>query len=51
MSDRDKKKYSGFAIVKEGLRDHKGWGKAWKKAEPKSQYDVVIIGAGGHGYF
>jgi sarcosine oxidase subunit beta len=25
------------------------WGRAWRKAEPKSHYDVVIIGGGGHG--
>ncbi len=49
MSQRDKKSYSAFAIAREAMRDHKGWGKAWEKAQPKKEYDVVIIGAGGHG--
>jgi len=28
---------------------HEGWQKQWRSPEPKSEYDVVIIGAGGHG--
>ncbi|MFW2586663.1 sarcosine oxidase subunit beta family protein [Sagittula sp. SSi028] len=44
------KRYSAFAIVREALfSDHKGWERAWRKAQPKSRYDVVIVGAGGHG--
>lgn len=26
-----------------------GWERAWKSPEPKKHYDVIIIGAGGHG--
>ncbi|MEM8693648.1 MAG: sarcosine oxidase subunit beta family protein [Pseudomonadota bacterium] len=43
------KRYSAFAIAREALRGHKGWERAWRKAEPKAGYDVIIIGAGGHG--
>ncbi|MCT4557309.1 MAG: sarcosine oxidase subunit beta family protein [Pelagimonas sp.] len=43
------KRYSAFAIAREALRDHTGWERAWKKAQPKKRYDVVIVGAGGHG--
>lgn len=43
------KKYSAFAIAKEALTYHKGWGRAWAKPAPKSHYDVIIVGAGGHG--
>ncbi len=43
------KRYSAFAIAKEALRGHTGWGRAWRRAEPKKRYDVVIVGAGGHG--
>ncbi|MCT4609745.1 MAG: sarcosine oxidase subunit beta family protein [Pelagimonas sp.] len=43
------KRYSAFAIAREALRDHTGWQRAWKKVEPKKRYDVVIVGAGGHG--
>lgn len=43
------RKYSGFAVVREAMRGHKGWPKQWHSPEPKSQYDVIIVGAGGHG--
>ncbi|MCL4134555.1 UNVERIFIED_CONTAM: hypothetical protein GTU68_009576 [Idotea baltica] len=41
--------YSAFNLLREGLRSHTGWGKAWRSPAPKSSYDAVIIGAGGHG--
>lgn len=31
------------------MRGHKGWEEQWPSPEPKKEYDVVIIGAGGHG--
>ena len=43
------KRYSAFSLFKEGLADHKGWQQAWRKAKPKTAYDAVIIGGGGHG--
>ncbi|ETX29564.1 sarcosine oxidase subunit beta family protein [Roseivivax isoporae] len=43
------KHYSAFAIAREALRGHTGWERAWRKATPKKRYDVVIVGAGGHG--
>ena len=43
------KKYSAFALAREALRNHSGWKKAWSSPEPKRKYDVVIVGAGGHG--
>ena len=41
--------YSIFSLVKNGLSNHKNWGKAWKNPQLKDEYDVIIIGAGGHG--
>jgi len=41
--------FSGWRVLKEGLTGNKGWAPHWKDAEPKSDYDVVIIGGGGHG--
>ncbi len=41
--------YSAFAIAREALRRHAGWQPAWRDAAPKARYDVVIVGAGGHG--
>ncbi len=43
------KRYSVFAVAREALRDHMGWERAWASPEPKKRYDVIIIGAGGHG--
>ncbi|MFV0515651.1 MAG: sarcosine oxidase subunit beta family protein [Jhaorihella sp.] len=43
------KRYSAFAVAREALRNHKGWGRAWAAPEPKRHYDVIIVGAGGHG--
>ncbi len=42
-------RYSVFAIVREALRDHMGWQRAWERAQPKAAYDAIIVGAGGHG--
>src|SRR5256885_7819914 len=42
-------KYSVFSLLREAFRGHTGWAPAWRKAEPKAQYDVVIVGGGGHG--
>ncbi|PTW59830.1 sarcosine oxidase subunit beta [Breoghania corrubedonensis] len=41
--------YSVFALVKNAFSHHAGWERAWRDAAPKAEYDVVIIGAGGHG--
>ena len=43
------KRYSAFAIAREALRNHTGWERAWRSPEPRKQYDVIIVGAGGHG--
>src|SRR5437868_12704901 len=42
-------KYSVFSLLREAFRGHVGWTPAWRKAEPKAEYDVVIVGGGGHG--
>ncbi|EFO29912.1 sarcosine oxidase subunit beta [Roseibium sp. TrichSKD4] len=42
-------RYSGFRVIKEALTGHRGWGPAWRDIDPKSSYDYIIIGGGGHG--
>ncbi len=43
------RRYSAFAIAREALRYHRGWERAWTSPAPRARYDVVVIGAGGHG--
>ena len=43
------KRYSVFAVAREAARYHRGWGRAWRAPSPKARYDVIVIGAGGHG--
>jgi sarcosine oxidase subunit beta len=43
------RRYSLYNLIREGLRGHTGWEPAWRDAQPKSAYDAVIIGGGGHG--
>ena len=42
-------RYSVFAIAREAMRLHSGWNRAWASPAPKDRYQVVIVGAGGHG--
>jgi sarcosine oxidase subunit beta len=43
------KAYSFRSLAHQALGKHKGWSPAWRTPEPRKNYDVVIIGAGGHG--
>jgi sarcosine oxidase subunit beta len=43
------RKYSVFAIAREAMRGNKGWPEQWASPEPRAAYDVIIVGAGGHG--
>ena len=43
------KRYSALALLKAGLTGQRGWDRAWRDPEPQKQYDVIIIGGGGHG--
>ena len=42
-------KYSVFNLIKNAFSNHENWDLAWKDPTPKKEYDVVIIGGGGHG--
>lgn len=42
-------RYSIFAVAREAMRLHSGWGRAWASPEPKKRYKVIVVGAGGHG--
>ena len=42
-------KYSLLQLAKHALSGHTKWPQAWRSPTPKKSYDVVIVGAGGHG--
>jgi methylglutamate dehydrogenase subunit A len=42
-------RYSAFRLFAEALRGNRGWRPAWRDAAPRSAYDAVIVGGGGHG--
>ncbi|NRG17759.1 sarcosine oxidase subunit beta family protein [Rhizobiales bacterium] len=41
--------YSAFRIALEAIRGHAGWSPVWRDATPRAEYDVIVIGGGGHG--
>jgi heterotetrameric sarcosine oxidase beta subunit len=42
-------RYSAINLLRNSLSGHRHWKPAWRQAEPKRSYDVVIVGGGGHG--
>ncbi len=42
-------RYSFLSLLRNGLNHHRRWPQAWRSPAPKPSYDVVVIGAGGHG--
>ena len=44
-----KPRYSIFSLLRNAVSYHEDWPQAWRSPEPKASYEVVIVGAGGHG--
>ncbi|MBB3064396.1 MULTISPECIES: sarcosine oxidase subunit beta family protein [Limibacillus] len=44
-----KARYSIVSLIRNALNYHEGWPEAWRSPEPKAEYDVIIVGGGGHG--
>ncbi|WP_417513449.1 sarcosine oxidase subunit beta family protein [Minwuia sp.] len=42
-------RYSALQILKQTLTGNRNWKPVWRHPDPKPSYDVIIIGAGGHG--
>ncbi|MGH8115564.1 MAG: sarcosine oxidase subunit beta family protein, partial [Rhodanobacteraceae bacterium] len=38
-----------FSLLRNSLGGHMNWQPQWRSPEPKAEYDVLIIGGGGHG--
>ena len=41
--------YSGLRVLWEGLKGGAGWRPAWRDADPRPEYDTIVVGGGGHG--
>ncbi|WP_439361865.1 sarcosine oxidase subunit beta family protein [Bradyrhizobium sp. DASA03007] len=42
-------RYSLFNLVWQALHGHRDWQPVWRDAAPRTHYDIVIVGGGGHG--
>ena len=41
--------YSAWRVFREAINGNRGWKPVWRQAVPKPNYDIVIVGGGGHG--
>jgi sarcosine oxidase subunit beta len=42
-------RFSALSLLKRGLSGQRGWRPQWRRPDPKTGYDAVIVGGGGHG--
>ena len=42
-------RYSLLSLARHALSHHGNWQRAWRSPPLRDRYDVIIIGAGGHG--
>lgn len=42
-------RYSALKIFTQAVTGNKGWKPVWREREPKPEYDIIIVGGGGHG--
>ena len=42
-------RFSGWQVLRQGLSGNTGWTPQWRNPDPKPEYDILIIGGGGHG--
>src|SRR5262245_13443456 len=42
-------RYSILALARNAFSRHEQWAPVWRSPEPKQRYQVVVVGAGGHG--
>lgn len=42
-------RFSIFSIARNAMSHHEHWQRQWRSPAPKCEYDVLIVGGGGHG--
>ncbi len=42
-------RYSIISVIAQAFQGQRGWKPVWRDVAPKAEYDVVIVGGGGHG--
>ena len=42
-------RFSGLNLIAQAFSGHQSWPEQWPDKAPKAAYDVIIVGAGGHG--
>ena len=42
-------RFSAFSLIQQALGGHKGWQRQWRSPAPRAEYDIIIVGGGGHG--
>ena len=42
-------RYSAFGLLRNALSHNRNWPQAWRSPTPKTSYDAIIVGGGGHG--
>jgi sarcosine oxidase, subunit beta len=42
-------KYSVLSLARNALSGHRDWPAMWRDPAPKPRYEIVVVGAGGHG--
>ena len=42
-------RFSTWSVIKNAFSGQRGWTRQWRDPEPKSHYDIIIVGGGLHG--
>jgi len=42
-------RFNVFSLLSNAMTGNRNWTEQWPESQPKAEYDVVVVGAGGHG--